>query len=78
MQKGENIRNVVIRNHLTDAVYVGDIQGDYEAACFAGISFIHAAYGFGKINTNVPKIHEISELPGIMETIDTHVNMLYE
>ena len=27
--KGENIRLVAERNHLEDAVYVGDIQGDY-------------------------------------------------
>ena len=31
-QKGENIRLVVERNRLDEAVYVGDIQGDYDAS----------------------------------------------
>ena len=30
------------RNHLEDAVYVGDIQGDYDASKAAGVKFIHA------------------------------------
>ena len=32
---------------ITDAAYVGDTQGDYEAALEAGIPFIWASYGFG-------------------------------
>ena len=40
--KGENIRKVAERNHLTKAVYVGDIQGDYDASMQAGVEFIHA------------------------------------
>lgn len=62
-QKGENICLLADRNHLTDAVYVGDIQGDYDASRAAGVGFIHAAYGFGTINANVPAIHTISGLP---------------
>lgn len=62
LQKGENIRLVVERNHLEQAIYVGDIQGDYDASKQAGVKFIHAAYGFGKITESVPKIHSIREL----------------
>lgn len=62
-QKGENIRLLAGRNGLDTAVYVGDIQGDYDASVAAGVGFIHAAYGFGTINANVPAIHTISELP---------------
>lgn len=61
-QKGENIRLVVERNHLDAAVYVGDIQGDYDASCQAGVDFIHAAYGFGTIDAEVPAIHSFDEL----------------
>ena len=32
-----------------DAVYVGDMQVDYWAAHRAGIDFIHANYGYGKV-----------------------------
>lgn len=70
LPKGDNIRLVVERNHLDAAVYVGDIQGDYEASCKAGIPFIHAAYGFGTIDADVPAIHSICELPELdMEQI---------
>ena len=62
LKKGDNIRNVVERNNLEEAFYVGDIQGDYDATMEAGIEFIHAAYGFGKINTETKKIDEFKEL----------------
>ncbi|MGN0482562.1 MAG: HAD family hydrolase [Lachnospiraceae bacterium] len=62
LQKGENIRLVVERNQLGKAVYVGDIQGDYNATMQAGLPFIHAAYGFGTIDTEVPKIQSLYEL----------------
>ncbi len=60
--KGENIRLVVERNRLVQAVYVGDIQGDYEASVSAGIGFIHAAYGFGTVDADVPRIRALAEL----------------
>lgn len=67
--KGENIRLVVERNQLEEAVYVGDIQGDYEASMQAGIGFIHAAYGFGEIADEVPRIQGLAELPEVIRVI---------
>lgn len=67
--KGENIRLVVERNGLEKALYVGDIQGDYEASKMAGIGFIHAAYGFGEITEDVPRIEHFGELPEILREI---------
>ncbi|MDD6327071.1 MAG: HAD family hydrolase [Eubacteriales bacterium] len=61
--KDYNIRLVVERNHLTDAVYVGDIMGDYNSTMKAGLPFIHAAYGFGTVPEGTPKIMDICELP---------------
>lgn len=66
-QKGENIRLLADRNDLEQAVYVGDIQGDYDASCQAGVGFIHAAYGFGTIAAEVPKILKFEELPKVAE-----------
>lgn len=60
--KAHNIALIVKRNQLDDAVYVGDIQGDYDASKQAGVKFIHAAYGFGAISEPVPHIHEFSGL----------------
>ncbi|MCC8045264.1 MAG: HAD-IA family hydrolase [Clostridiales bacterium] len=45
--KGENIRLLADRNGLKTPVYVGDTQGDADAAAQAGVSFVYAAYGFG-------------------------------
>lgn len=69
LPKGDNIAKIVRRNGLSDAVYVGDIQGDYEASQKAGIKFIHAAYGFGTISSPVPKIESLSELPQVVSGI---------
>lgn len=62
LPKGENIRLVADRNGLDAAIYVGDIQGDYDASQAAGVDFIHAAYGFGTIDADVPAIHTFAEL----------------
>ncbi len=67
--KGENIALLAKRNGLERAWYVGDIQGDYDATMEAGLEFIHAAYGFGKIAQKTPKLRKFSELPELMECI---------
>lgn len=66
LQKGDNIALIMKRNKLEQAVYVGDIQADYEAAIAGGAEFIHAAYGFGTIHADVEAIHEFSELPVVV------------
>lgn len=68
-QKSENIALVVKRNGLTQAAYVGDIQGDYDATMQAGIAFIHAKYGFGTIQETVPVIHSFAELIEVAEQV---------
>lgn len=47
--KAENILKISEIYHLKDPVYVGDTQGDYNACQKAGIPFIFASYGFGKV-----------------------------
>ena len=59
--KSENIKLIVERNHLQNPVYVGDTQWDCDAATAAGVPFIFAAYGFGKVE-NKPTIHTPAEL----------------
>ena len=63
--KGENIALLIQRNKLTDAVYVGDTQGDYEATQLAGIPFIFARYGFGSVEHCDWAIDGIKELLNI-------------
>lgn len=53
-----------IKNYysLKNTVYIGDTQGDEEAAMQAEIDFIHAAYGFGTSKNNTSKAHSFPEL----------------
>lgn len=69
--KGENIKAICERNGLCAgaAVYVGDTLGDETAANFAGIPFIHAAYGFGTAKNPAAVLHNFSELPKVLESI---------
>ena len=69
LSKGENIKLIVERNNFDKVVYVGDIQGDYEATMEAGLPFIHAAYGFGTISADVPAIQKFSDLPETVKEI---------
>ena len=71
LSKGENIRLVVERNGLKDAIYVGDTQRDYDAASFAGLPFIHARTGYGTINTKTPYVERFSQLPEVVKKVLT-------
>jgi len=69
LQKDENIRLLAERNGLTAACYVGDIQSDYDATAKAGFPFIHAKYGFGEINAEVPYIMSFEELTKVVPEV---------
>lgn len=60
--KGENIRMIMDRNKVTDAVYIGDTQKDKEASSEAKIPFLYAAYGFGKVEDCQHKIDSFKDL----------------
>jgi phosphoglycolate phosphatase len=60
--KGENIKLLMERNSLEEAIYVGDTQGDYEATVYAGVPFIFAKYGFGNAENCYMAISELKEL----------------
>ena len=69
LQKDENIRLLAERNGLTAACYVGDIQSDCDATLKAGLPFIHARYGFGEIDTEVPFIMSFGELTKVVPEV---------
>ena len=48
--KGETIRRLMARHGIESACYIGDTQGDLDAAELAGIPFIYCAYGFGAVD----------------------------
>ena len=55
--KQGNIEEIIRRNQLKNAVYIGDVQGDADSAHGAGIPIVYAAYGFGKIADAEYTIH---------------------
>ncbi len=69
LTKAENIALVVKRHGLKRPVYVGDTALDHSSAQAAGVPFIHAAYGFGRVE-NVPAIHALGELAGLLEALE--------
>lgn len=60
--KGENIKLLMERNNVRDAVYVGDTKGDYEAAVCAGVPFVFAEYGFGDVPESEIRIKAFADL----------------
>ena len=69
LPKGDTIRILMERHGITDAVYIGDTQGDLEASQKAGILFIFCTYGFGIPETFDAKIDAFTDLPELLKTM---------
>lgn len=68
--KAENISLVMDRNGFEKAIYIGDIDRDQLAAEDAGIPFICADYGFGKIENAQYAVSTFAELPAAIAKIE--------
>lgn len=68
--KAEAIKEMMKRNDMKNAIYVGDTVKDKEAAMGANIEFIHAKYGFGKDIRHKYEIEDIKDLPNFLKTIN--------
>lgn len=60
--KEKNIQIITERNNLRKPVYIGDTQGDFNAATDANVPFIYAKYGFGKVENFDNSINSLVEL----------------
>lgn len=72
LPKSGSICVLMDRNHIAreESVYIGDTAMDETAAREAGISFIHAAYGFGKAVNPDGVIHKTEELSAILRSLE--------
>ena len=66
LPKGDTIRLLMDRFALTDALYIGDTQGDLEASRRAGIPFIFCGYGFGQPESWDARIDDFRQLPALL------------
>ena len=69
LPKGDTILALMERHGITDAVYIGDTQGDLVASRKAGIPFIFCAYGFGSPESWDAKIDSFCQLPEILKNM---------
>jgi phosphoglycolate phosphatase len=46
-----------------DTLFVGDMETDWQAACRAGIDYVHAGWGYGEPLPSIPTLESISQLP---------------
>ncbi len=67
--KAYNIRKMVEDNGLDKAYYIGDIQSDYLSSTAAGVPFIYASYGFGKMEQPTEAISGLKDLPELVDRL---------
>lgn len=70
LPKSGTNRVLVERFGLKKPVYIGDTQGDLNAANEAEIPFIHAAYGFGTADGGIARLENIAQLPDLLKSLE--------
>jgi phosphoglycolate phosphatase len=68
-EKGQTIQQLMHRHNITNAVYIGDTQGDYEVTLVAGIPFVFAAFGFGSPAGWAARVEDFRQLPQILASM---------
>ena len=60
--KGETIKKLMADCGITSACYIGDTEGDREAAAYAGIPFVWCSFGFGTPTRYWKKVDRFEDL----------------
>ena len=60
--KGDTIKKLMADHNITSACYIGDTQGDLDAAEHAGMPFIYCTFGFGQVDHYWNKIDTFADL----------------
>jgi phosphoglycolate phosphatase len=64
--KAENLAALIARNRLGAPLFVGDTEGDREAAEANGVRFVHATYGFGDVARCEYRIDRFADLAALV------------
>lgn len=68
LDKWQNILYLQKKEGIDEVIYVGDTDKDRRESEKAGAHFIHASYGFGKIDVPCEKIRSLTELIPLIRT----------
>lgn len=68
LSKGENIKKMIAKHGFKKSLYIGDTQGDKNAAVLAGIPFGFAAYGFGTVDGYDYKFDTFKDILSLINT----------
>lgn len=74
LTKTENIRKIIEKNNIENAVYVGDTLNDYKSCIENKLNFIYASYGFQDIDNMKYKITSFDEIESIIKKIQKDEN----
>lgn len=66
LTKAQNIAHLVGVYDLENPLYIGDTQSDALAANQSGVPFLHASYGFGKVEGTCRILDSFSDLPQLL------------
>lgn len=69
LDKCDNIKLLKDKENIDEVIYIGDTNKDMIETLKAGVPFIHASYGFGKIDNPPYKITSLLELEDIVRKI---------
>ncbi len=85
--KSNNLKILIKRNKIRNAIFIGDTNSDRKAANNSNIPFLYANYGFGNLRCK-NKINSFNELPNMIKEIcngkeyrdlyDSNKNNIYE
>ena len=70
LSKADNIKMIIKRNNIKNAIYIGDTLTDLKSATKCNINFIYASYGFGSINNYQYSLKDFSDLPYLINKIE--------
>lgn len=69
LDKKDNILLLKKKYNIDEIIYIGDTDKDRIESEKANVKFIHASYGFGKIEKKVNSISSLNELPTLVDKL---------